>query len=537
MKKQHAIALFHQGKKEEALKVFTELLKTHSHDADIHCHLGLIKEQLGDVPEAVKHYRDALDINPDLISALANLGNHLKNCGLTSAALEMYERAMGLNCQNSVMISNYANVAISAGKHSKSYELYLQAIALMPENFNARSNFLISTLYTNTYSPQQIFEFHKDYSNACHEKVIEISPYRHSRIRVGYVSGDFKRHSVAYFIEGILHYHDRDQFEVFCYSDVAREDDISTRIKSSDLTWRKIFGLNDELTRQQILEDEIDILVDLGGHTGKRQQMYAKRCAPLQATYLGYAETTGLKNMDIRIVDEVTDSFDFPASEKIIKLKRCFLAFCPPALDSTVTDSPCLTNDYLTIGSFNNLSKVTGEVTRLWIRILKEIKNSKILLKSKCFKDKVLRQEFLTQFTQRGIAADRVELLGYEDSLSSHLDLYKRLDIALDTFPYNGTTTSCEALHMGVPLITLEGKSRHAARVSGSILQAVGLPSLIAKNKNHYVELVKNLAQDTAALNKLRHSIRPLLHGSPLCNSQDLTQHIEAVFKEELRLP
>ena len=534
MNKEFAIELFNRNKLDEALKVFEDLTETLSSDADVHCYLGLIKERLGNATDAVVHYNEALKHDPNLVPALANLGNHLKNCGLISSALDHFERAIRQNCRNSLIISNYANVAISAGEVKKAYELYEKALDLKADNLNALNNYLISTLYTNHFSAQQVYEMHCRYSEVYGEKEKQLALYDHDKIRIGYVSGDFKRHSVAYFIEGLLHFHNREKFEIFCYSDVLKEDEITQRLKSFHLVWRSIPNKTDDEVHKQILKDEIDILVDLGAHTGKRLGVFAKRSAPIQVNYLGYADTSGLKNMDLRIVDELTDEPDFPTSEKIVKLKRCFLAFCPPESRDDLEDTPYLKNGYLTIGSFNNLPKLTDEVLRLWMRILKSIPNSRLLLKTKSFNDEGLKSKFLEKFTKRGIDAERIELLGYELKLSNHLDLYKRIDIALDPFPYNGTTTTCEALFMGVPVVALKGTSKHAARVSCSLLETIGLRSLIADNKNEYAGMVKKLAENPQTLNELHHSIRPMMFNSPLCNSKDLTEQIEFVFEEEI---
>ena len=364
----------------------------------------------------------------------------------------------------------------------------------------------------------------------------QLPGYSHTKLRIGYVSGDFKRHSVAYFIEGILHFHDRSKFDVYCYSDVIKPDVITKKIQNMDLTYRNIKPLSDEEIHQLILDDEIDILIDLGAHTGKRLKVFGYRSAPVQISYLGYCNTTGLKNMDLRIVDSITDQTESPATEKLIRLERPFLAFCPPEDSNGLVDSPCLKNGYITFGSFNNLPKLTDEVFRLWIRILKQTPNSRLLLKTRAFIDEEIKTTILNRFNSRGVSEERITLLGYQSTLDNHLLNYHKIDIALDPVPYNGTTTTCEALHMGVPVICLEGKS-HASRVSASILEYSGLKFLLAENKNEYVKKAVQLAENFESLNNLHHKVRPLFHNSQVCDSQHLTGCLEDIYLKYAKRP
>jgi len=506
MSKEKAIDLFCSGKKEEAFKIFRALADKNIEDADVFCHLGILYENKGDFPSAIKYYNKALELDSNLVPALANLGNQLKNSGHLSLATEKLQKAAELSPNNSLICSNLANVLVSMGKHKEAYQEYLNSLELMSQNITAHSNFLLSLNYTETYSPEEIYNFHSNYSESIGEIESSLPSYDHNKIRVAYVSGDFKRHSVAYFIEGILHYHDKDKFEIYCYSDVVKPDIITEKIQKMDLTFKNIKPLRDKEVHDLIKSDEIDILVDLGGHTGKRLQVFAQRSAPVQISYLGYGNTTGLKNMDYRIVDEDTDKVNSFASEELIRLKRPFIAFCPPEDSAEIIDTPAVKNKYVTFGSFNNLPKLTDEVLRLWMRILKKVPNSKLLLKTRAFVDENIKSTIIEKFNSRGIGSDRLTLLGYESTLGDHLLNYRKIDIALDPFPYNGTTTTCEALHMSVPVICLEGET-HIARVSTSILNSVGLSSLVAVDKNDYVNKAVQLASDINFLNKLNFKI------------------------------
>ena len=536
MNKELAIELFCKGKKSEALDALKTLVERGVEDADVYCHLGLIHESRGNYGESVDNYTKALKLNPHLVPALANLGTQLKNSGHLSLAADKMQQAQKLDPGNSVICSNYANVLVNMAEHKKAYKEFIKSLSLMSQNSNAYSNFLLSLNYTEQYSPEEVFEFHKNYSEMIGEIPKGLKPYNHDKLRVGYLSGDFKRHSVAYFIEGILHYHDRDEFEIYCYSDVLKPDVITEKISSMDLEYKSIVNMSDTDVHRLIVEDEIDILVDLGAHTGKRLQVLALRSAPVQMTYLGYGNTTGLKNVDYRIVDSVTDPEDSLATERLIRLDRSFIAFCPPEDTPEIVDPPLIQNGYVTFGSFNNLPKLTDEILRLWIRILRETPKSRIILKTKAFIDENIKNKVMSKFTSRGIESERVLLLGYQSTLDDHLLNYRKIDIALDPFPYNGTTTTCEALHMGIPLICLKGNT-HIARVSASLLEHCGLSSLVAANKNEYVNKAVELAGNTELLKELHQNIRPLMHQSQICNSRDLTMTLESVYRENAKRP
>ena len=534
--KNKAIELFCRGRYKEALEIFKCQINEGVEDADVFCHYAILLEREGDFGEAIIFYRKALELNPGLVPALANLGNQLKNSGYLSTSALKLQEACNLEPKNSLILSNYANVLTCMGRHKESFEYYKKSLDIMPGNFNALSNWLLSLNYTETFTSDEIFKFHQLYSVAMGEIHQVLPGYSHSKLRIGYVSGDFKRHSVAYFIEGILHFHDRSKFEIYCYSDVVKPDVITQKIKDMDLTYRNIKSLSDEETHKLILADEIDVLIDLGAHTGKRLKVFGYRSAPIQISYLGYCNTTGLKNIDLRIVDSITDNTDSPATEKLIRLNRPFLAFCPPEDSKGLLDSPCLKNGYITFGSFNNLPKLTDEVFRLWIRILKQTPNSRLLLKTRAFIDDGIKESILKRFTSRGVAPDRIILKGYQSTLDDHLVNYHKIDIALDPFPYNGTTTTCEALHMGVPVICLEGK-KHVSRVSASILEFSNLKFLLAKNKNEYVSKAVKLAEDFESLNSLHHKVRPLFHNSQVCNSKHLTDCLENLYLEYAKRP
>jgi predicted O-linked N-acetylglucosamine transferase (SPINDLY family) len=357
------------------------------------------------------------------------------------------------------------------------------------------------------------------------------------RLRMGYLSSDFREHSVMYFLEPVLAHYDRTAFEVYCYSDVpGYEQDLTTqRMQRYADVWRDIttHGLAEVV--KLIRTDGIDILVDLSGHTAPRLlQVMSARPAPVQVTGLGYPATTGLSTIDYRLTDSIADPVgetDRWHTEKLVRLDPCGWCYRPPLGAPEVAPPPSVVNGFITFGSFNLLAKTGPRVIELWSRILKEVCGSRMLLKAQSFSDEPTRQRVLNAFGVAGIDANRIELLPRTERTSKHLSLYDRLDIALDPFPYNGTTTTCEALWMGVPVVTLESTS-HASRVGASLMHAADLADLIGHSPEQYVRIAAELAADRARLAALRGSMRARLEASPLRDEMNYTRRLESAYRK-----
>jgi protein O-GlcNAc transferase len=394
--------------------------------------------------------------------------------------------------------------------------------------------------YTGTFSPEEIYSAHVQFSEIF-EKPLVPGPVpvirkrsARDRVRIGYISPDFRSHSVARFIEPVFMSHSEEDFEVFCYSNVDVPDHVTGRIRSLVVHWREIRGLSDDEAIALIQKDEIDILVDFAGHTsGNRMLLFAKKPAPVQASWIGYPATTGLSSMDYKIVDSYTDPPGITEryyTEQLIRLPGCFLC-CLPASDSPETGpQPALTQGHVTFGSFNNFAKVSRDSVEMWAEILKGVPDSRLILKSHCFQDAGTRKNALEMFAGRGIAQNRVKLFPYMQSSKEHLSLYNSIDIALDTFPYNGTTTTCEALWMGVPVITLAGNC-HASRVGISLLSNTGLGEFIAQTKEEYVDIAVKTAKDTKRLKDLRVHLRGIVAASPLTDAGKFTKNLEDAYR------
>jgi protein O-GlcNAc transferase len=360
------------------------------------------------------------------------------------------------------------------------------------------------------------------------------SPDPERRLRVGYVSADFRTHSVGYFLSAIFHEHDDAAVEIYCYSGGADEDEQTSFFKSRAAAWRSTIGMSDEDLAAAVHQDGIDLLVDLSGHTsGNRLAVFARRPTPIQVTWLGYPDTTGLATMDYRLTDAIADPpglADSLSRERLVRLPDGFHCYTAPASAPDVAPPPAMERGYVTFGSFNNLVKVNASVLDLWAAILQRVPGSRLVLKHRWLNMADMRARMHDLFERRGVARDRIELMGKLASTEDHLAAYGGVDIALDTFPYNGATTTCESLWMGVPVVTLAG-DRHAARVGASMLTRVGLGDLVASSPQAYLETAARLAADRSTLARLRADMRGRIASSPLCDGPRFTRQLEAAYR------
>jgi hypothetical protein len=356
-------------------------------------------------------------------------------------------------------------------------------------------------------------------------------------LRIGYLSADFRNHSVAAFAEVVIERHDRRSFEVYCYYDHATRTEMTQQFMRHADHWRSVAGQSDQDVAATIRQDQIDILVDLAGHTGgNRLAVFALRPAPLQVTWLGYPDATGLAAMDARICDAIVDPQDAQGAperaaggERLVRLPAGYHCWRP--LEGMPDVAPMPPGPPL-LGCFGTLTKINPPVLDLWAEVLRAVPEARLLIKTKALKEDERKVALVQEFTQRGIAAERLELLGQTAGQAEHLAVYGRLHLALDTFPYNGTTTLCEALWMGVPVLALRGE-RRAARVAESVLTALGpdlAELLVAKTPEDYVARAVGLLSDLPRLAALRQTIRPRMMASPLRDEAGFVQSLEAAL-------
>ncbi|NVL89828.1 MAG: tetratricopeptide repeat protein, partial [Desulfobacterales bacterium] len=494
--------------------------------------------------EAISSYQKAIQLKADYVIAYNNLGAAFNGQGKLGEAVSCYQKALQLNSDYAEAYNNLGNAFKDQGRLDEAVSSYQKALQLKPDFAVAHSNLLFSLHYNSSIDTVQLFTEHQQWA-AQHAAPLAatIRPHLNKkspdrRLRVGYVSPDFCMHSVAYFIEAILASHDCSAFEVFCYSDVVGPDTVTDRFKGLASCWRDIVGMSDEQVADLIRDDQIDILVDLAGHTAyNRMLMFARKPAPVQVTYLGYPNTTGLPIMDYRITDTWADPLhktDRYHTEKLVRLPHGFLCYNPPNDVPEVGKLPAVERGRVTFASFNNLSKVTPEVVALWSSIMTAIPNARLIMKSRALADTGTRQRLQAMFAQNAVSTDRIKLIGFLPPFAEHLSLYNEVDIGLDTFPYNGTTTTCEAVWMGVPVIVLAG-DYHASRVGVSLLSNIGLTDLITETSDAYVDTAVRLAGDLNWLQQMRTNLRHMITRSNLTDAQRFTGSLEDAYRQMWR--
>jgi predicted O-linked N-acetylglucosamine transferase (SPINDLY family) len=353
------------------------------------------------------------------------------------------------------------------------------------------------------------------------------------RLRVGLVSPDFRAHSVSFFLRPLLDGLDGDAVETYAYADLARPDGVTERLRRSVTHWRDVWRMSDAALVDLVRGDRIDLLIDLAGHTAdNRLTAFGRRAAPVQVAYLGYPATTGLATMDARIVDGTTDpeGAEAHASERLCRLGRCFLAYGPD-LYPEVAPPPSLARGAISFGSFNNMAKLNPEVVATWAAVLRAVPGSRLVLKHDVSHDAGVQAHLAGLFATHGVTRQWLVFLERTPDLLSHLAAYAEIDIALDPFPYNGTTTTCESLWMGVPVVTLAG-THHAGRVGASLLSAAGLEAWVARDVDDYVRTARELAGSPRLLSALRSLLRPELAGSALCDGRAMGRAFEQALRE-----
>lgn len=534
------IVLHKQGLLEEALAAYRQSLRINSRSIDTYHNMGITLRDLGRLEEAIECFKSALRVDPEAGEIYVDLGITLQDAKAPFEAMEWLKKGLDLDPDNVSMLENLANIQRDLGMLDDALANLKKALSIEPDRSSAVYGLIATMNYHPRFSPEEIFAGHLRWGRMLAPSHTELLPPDNApdpdrKLRIGYVSPNFRAHSVAYFVAPVLASHDRARTEIFCYSDVPepKRDDITRYFKGLDLYWRDSCGKSDLEVAGEIRQDRIDILVDLAGHTAKnRLGMFACRVAPVQITYLGYPNTTGLPAMDYRLTDEIADPPGQEAyyTEELVRLPHGFLCYSPMREPPGVANLPALERGFVTFGSFNASAKVTPQVIALWARILEAVPNSRILLKNHSLSHPPARERYHAQFEEHGIARDRVELVGWASRREEHLRLYDRVDIGLDTFPYNGTTTTFEALSMGVPVLTLSG-DRHATRVGASILSCLGLERFIAVGEDDYAARAAQLASELDYLAHIRAGLRDTLTRSVLCDGKKFTGILEEAYR------
>ena len=539
-------AISHQlrGRPSEATRLYLDILAQEpEHTVALHL-LGVIEYQQDNMDQAIELIRKAVALDSNYTDAYYNLAIILKHQNKLEEAADIYRKVLKLNPEHRQAYNNLGVTLASQGKLEESIATYRKILKINPTYANAHSNLLGFMHYDSKTTQEEIFAESQRW-NDIHAVPLATNELHHTnnqdagrRLRIGYVSPDFCKHSVSYFFDSVIAEHDRQSFEIFCYAEVIKPDHLTARYKGLSDGWCFTVGMNDSAVAERIREDGIDILVDLAGHTyNNRLLVFAERPAPVQVTWLGYLNTTGMTAIDYRLTDKIVDPegiADTLHSETLVRLPNTFLCFTPLDNNPKVNKAPALINNYVTFGSFNTLPKINPEVVETWARILHLVPKSRLLFKNRSFIDEKTREHYQNMFNEHGIKNERIELCSWIESKSGHLRVYDEIDIGLDPFPYSGTTTTCEALWMGIPVIALRG-NRHSSRVSASMLTQVNHKELIAETIDDYIEKAVALANDIDQISALRSALRNQMKMSPLCDAKGFTKDIEAAYRKMWR--
>jgi predicted O-linked N-acetylglucosamine transferase (SPINDLY family) len=487
---------------------------------------------------AVTLYRRALQANPVAVQPWLRLSEALERAGQTEEAEACFQRLVALKPSKLEDMRDRAHALYLRGEIGLAFTAWRQVLQADPENVAVHSALVMLGNYDPALTREALSQQHVAWGRRHADKVARESPVVDTdgsrRLRVGYVSSDFRLHSVAYFIEPVLAHHDHDRFEIHCYSGVRNPDEVTRLLQGHADVWHDIFDLSDAELARRIADDGIDLLLDLGGHTyGNRLLAFARKPAPLQLTWIGYPNTTGMSQIDYRLTDALADppgQSDRLYAEKLVRLPGCFCVYQPPRDAPNVAPLPLQRRGHVTFGCFNNPCKLNPAVLDLWARILSEVPGSTLVLKG--YRNRVRHHldEMRRLFSVRGIDLERILLWEMKEGSAEHLACYGEVDIALDPFPYNGVTTTCEALWMGVPVITLAG-DRHSGRTGLTLLTHAGVGELAASSPDEYVRLAVELAGDRGRLEGYRSGLRPRMGASPMTNAPAFTQSLEAVYR------
>lgn len=531
------ITLIGLGEHNNALAAFELALEQNPNLAAAHFNLGNALQMLGEKTAAIHAYKQAIRRKPNYASAHKNLGNVLLAQGqLTEAELNL-KKALEFDKHDAQIINSLGNVLKHQGLYDKAIDSYKRALSLNPNNLEVHSNLLYALCSNSAYSPEQYLLEAKQYG----EKALALakpfeswltetddSASRH--IRVGLVSGDLKNHPVGYFLESTLCYLNQEKFELVAYSTRVQEDELTKRIKPFFKAWHFITGLNDHDAAQQIYQDKIDILIDLAGHTAfNRLPLFAWRPAPVQVSWLGYFASTGLEGIDYLLADPISipETQRSHFTEKIWYLPEIRMCFTPPE-DVAIKPLPAIKNGFITFGCYQTSSKISNEVLALLGKIFNLLPSARLRLQNKQMSCIETRENLKIRMAQFGIKKGQVSLFG-PNSRIEYLNSYAEIDIVLDTFPYPGGTTTCEALWMGVPTLTLAGETL-LSRQGASMLTAAGLSNWIAGNEKEYVNKAVKLSANLSELTSLRAGLRARVLSSPLFDAKRFAENLEQAF-------
>jgi len=518
------VALQKLGRLVEATNNYKMAMKIKPNFAQTYNNFAVTLKDLNKFDEALTNCKKAIALKPDLVDAHNNLGAVLKDLGRFEESSESFKKTVELNKDYTEGYYNLGIVLKKNGKVDESVQNFKKAIITNPKHYKAYSNYLFNLSYLTKYDDQYYISAAKNFGNSF--KKIEnslCSPYQYEenpeKIKIGFVSGDFKEHPVGFFLLDTLK-HLKRSFNLFAYSNFKKEDDLTIKIKSHFDNWREISNLNDLEVINQIRNDKINILFDLSGHSAhNRLPIFINKPAPVQVSWAGYLASTGIREIDYIIGDQYVTppTIKNQFVENILNLPSIWCCLSKPEFKiSKVQLTPAEKNGFITFGCFNNINKLNEEVITVWAKILNEVPNSKLFLKNSMLKQKYVRTKIIDQFAICKVNVKKL-ILEENSPRKKLLETYNKIDIALDPFPYSGGTTSFEAIFMGVPLLTKKG-SKFISRTAQSVNHNIGLSDWIADDKNEYITKAIKFSKNFSQLSEIKKNILQATPESPLFN-------------------
>lgn len=565
-----AIALAHLGRQEEALRIYQDTIARTGPSAVRLTNMGAILRMLGKPDKAEQCYQNAVALDPQNAATHFNLANTIRDNGRYAEAVACYKKALAVNPRygdagqnlgillkrtgrlgeaevwltkaltldpdNPDVLNNLASVQNAQGRIDEAEASYRRALAIKPDYEDAFGNLLFALNYHPDKSGEEIFEVYREY-DARFGLTLRSAwrPHGNSRetqrrLKVGYVSPDFKAHSVRYFLEPLLAHHDRDALEVYAYAELEKEDEVTARYKKYVDHWVVTSGMSDTLLAERIQADGIDILVDLAGHSaGNRLGVFARKPAPLSVSWLGYGYSTGLTAIDYILTDEVSappSSENFFA-EKPWRLGTTSCVYRPAEGMGEITPLPAMGRGYVTFGTLSRRVRINHHVIRVWAEILQRVDGARLVIDSRDFLEAGMQDALAEKFALHGIGRDRLQIGCH----SPPWDVLRDMDIGLDGFPHNSGTTLIETLYMGVPYVTLAGRPS-VGRLGSMVLEGVGHPEWIARSEREYVEIAVSLARDLPKLAALRAGLRKEMEQGPLMDEPAFARKVEGAYRE-----
>ncbi len=533
-----ADVLVDAGRTGEAAALFDEARDHYHNDAQFLIAASRLYARVQLPGHAERCFVRLLQLEPRRAATCNDLARLYSDHTRFSKAQDLCLQGLMLEPGAPVLWNTLAHAQACMGQTAAALQSYRKALELAPGLAAGRSNLLLALHYSSEVTPDELVAEHRTYGRLCAQPAAAARPFTNSpgparRLRIGYTSPDFRTHSVAFFFEPLLDHRDRSAFEVVAFADVKTPDAVTQRLRDKCDEWHSIVDLPDAVIAERIRAAGVDILIDLAGHAGNTHlAALAWKTAPVQVTYCGYPNTTGLDAVDYRLTDAIADppGVEGDYAEQLVRLPGGFLCFRPPPSLPELTVPPCFSRGHVTFGCFNREFKVSQKLYDLWARLLRTLPDARLLMKCLGAADAGTRAFLLGEFERRGIAASRIELVGFIASQQEHFNWYRQVDIALDTWPYNGTTTTLDSLMMGVPVVTLAGHN-HAGRMGASLLTQIGIPEYIAWSEDEYVALASELAGDPARISTLHDSLRQRLLSSALCDGAKFVPRFEYALR------